>query len=287
MKRPLALALVLPLALLLAAPPASAQEAAPPADAGFKVAGMKCFSDKIVNKAEVTKGGFKFEAGVKIGDTGPGSELADYTFPEDQRKQYFRFDFGEAGAKKTVAAKVVAAKTTLGMNLEVITVSGETSAEGELPAEWSLDKNWPVGFYKVFFSSDGKPAGTAGYLVKAKEERKKPLAAKSVTILSMREGAPVAVEALKPSDNDLVFKVATEGGDTAGMNVGMLLGYIDEEGKKQSVPNSEITVEEWPLEDTELIYTFEMENPMPVGKFFFVVQVDGADLVAHPFAVAE
>ena len=287
--------LALSFCVLLASGPVLAQDTAanPPAEAagdtgaGFKLTGMKCFSDRIINKAGVGKGGFKLEAGVQIGSTGPGSEITDYTFPEDQKKQYFHFDFGEAGAKKKITATVVAAKTTLGINLDVISVSGETDAAGKLPAEWSLKSNWPVGFYEVFFTSGGKPAGSAGYLVRATEDRKKPLVAKGVTILSMREGKAVAVEALKPSDNNLLFKVATEGADTAGADVVMFLGYIDDQEKKQAIPNSEVSVQKWPLENTELIYTFEMEKPFPAGSYFLVVQVGGVDLVAHPFTVAE
>lgn len=286
MKRTLLLPFVmLPLAVTL---PAQEPSAKAPADPGFEIKGMKCFSDKIINKAEIGKGGFKLEAGFKIGtDTGPGSELDDFTFPEDQLKQYFSFDFGSAGAKKTITASVRAIKTTLGANLPVISVSGDTDAEGKLPAEWSLKHNWPVGFYKVFFTCDDKSVGSAGYLVKATKDRTSPIKAEGVTILAYHDGKAVEKTNLKPEDSDLLFKCATKGANTKGVTVRMFIGFIDDKGEKSILPDSEVTMEGWPLEDTEILYSFDMKKPFPEGDYFMVYLIDGEELVAHPFKVAK
>jgi hypothetical protein len=162
--------------------PTWSQDIKAPADPGFEITGLKCFSNKIINKAEINKDGFKFEAGFRVGtNLGPGSELDDFTFPEDQLKQYFEFQFGEGAAGKTITCNVKAMKTTMGASLKVVEVSGKTDSEGKLPAEWSLEKNWPVGLYKVFFTCDGQPVGTAGYLVKAVKDRESPIKATGVT----------------------------------------------------------------------------------------------------------
>lgn len=259
-----------------------------PAGPGFQVTGMKCFSDKIINKLETGKGGFKLEAGFRVGtNLGPGSELEDFTFPEDQMKQFFTFEFGAAGAKKEITATVKAMKTTLGANLKVVSVSGTTDAEGKLPAEWSMKRNWPVGLYKVFFTCNDQPVGSAGYLVKAVKDRESPITSEGVTILSYRDGKAVPKTALTPDDNDLIIKCATKGANTKGADIRMFIGYIDDKGEKLTLPDSEVTMEKWPLEDTELIYTFEMGKKMPVGKFFMVYLINGEELAVHPFTIAE
>lgn len=258
-----------------------------PEDAGFKITGMKCFSDKIINKVEAGKGGFKIEGGFKIGtNTGPGSELEDFTFPETQKKQYFTFDFGAAGAKKKIDVTTKAIKTTLGANQDVITVSGSTDGEGKLPAEWSLKTNWPVGLYKAFFSCEGKPVGTAGYLVKAEKDRVSPIKSKGVTILAVHGGKAETKTKLTPDDNNLIFKCATEGANTKGVKVTMFIGHIDEKGDKNRVPNSEVEIEDWPLEDTTITYTFELEKKFPTGTFYMIYLIDGEELAVHPFTVA-
>ncbi|QIF02422.1 hypothetical protein [Roseimicrobium sp. ORNL1] len=259
-----------------------------PADPGFEIKGMRCFSDSIINKAEVGKSGFKVEIGGSIGTrSGPGSELSDFTFPENQQKQYFIFDFGPQGAEKMITAKLKAMRTTAGAGLSIVEVSGKTDKEGKLPAEWNLKKNWPVGFFKVFFTCEGQPVGTAGYLVKATKDREAPIKATGVTILSFKDGKSTEKTGLTTSDNDLVFKCATTGGNTKGVPVRMFIGQIDDKGEKSILKNSEITVEDWPLEDTELVYSFELPDKFPAGKYHMVIYANNEMLIAHPFTVAE
>lgn len=267
--------------------PAAQKETA--ADPGFEIKSMKCFSDKIINKAEVGKTGFKVEGGIRIGTpSGPGSELADFTFPEDQLKQYFEFQFGPGSAGKTIGVKVKAMRTTLGNNLGVVDVSGKTDAAGKLPAEWSLKKNWPVGLYKVFFTCDGAPVGTAGYVVKAVKDRESPIQATGVTILSLKDGKSTEKTKLTSTDNDLVFKCATKGANTKGVAVRMFVG---QRGAKQEdntiIKGSEITVEDWPLENTEILYSFELPDKFPKGDYDLVIYLDGKLLIEHPFSVSE
>jgi hypothetical protein len=258
------------------------------AEPGFEIKSMRCFSDSIINKAEIGKGGVKIEGGFSIGTrSGPGTELSDFTFPEDQQKHYFIFDFGPGGADKMITANLKAMRTTAGAGVNMIQVSGKTDKEGKLPAEWNLKKNWPVGLYKVFFTCEGQSVGTAGYLVKATKDREAPIKATGVTILSFKDGKPTEKAALTTSDNDLVFKCATTGGNTKGVAVRMFIGQIDDKGEKTIVKNSEITVEDWPLEDTELVYSFELPGKFPAGKYHMVFYVNDEVITAHPFTVAE
>lgn len=274
------------LSLFLTGLPIIAQDVA--VEGGFKITGMKCFSDKIINSVDVGKDGFKIEAGFRIGTpSGPGSELKDFTFPEDQLKQYFTFEFGKAAAGKLINVEVKAMKTTMGVNLDVVSVSGKTDDDGDLPAEWNLKTPWPVGLYKVFFTCEDKPVGTAGYIVKATKDRKTPIKAKGVTILSMRNDKPVEKTQLTPEDNNLIFKCATEGANTKGCTVSMFIGTINEKGEKERMPDTEVTVEDWPLENTELLYTLELPKRFPPGEYHMVFLINDELLTAHPFKVAE
>jgi hypothetical protein len=257
-------------------------------DPGFEIKSMKCFSDKIINKAEIGKTGIKVEGGFRIGTpAGPGSELNDFTFPEDQLKQFFEFQFGPGSAGKTIGVTVKAMRTTLGTNLPVVEVSGKTDATGKLPAEWSLKKNWPVGLYKVFFTCDGAPVGTAGYLVKAVQDRESPIKATGVSILSFKDGKSTEKTKLAPTDNDLIFKCATRGASTKGAEVRMFVGKREQEGKNTIIKGSEVTVADWPLEDTEIIYSLELPDKFPKGNYDMVIFVNGKLLIEHPFSVAD
>jgi hypothetical protein len=266
-------------------PSAKPEQAAGP---GFEIKSMRCFSDSIINKAEIGKGGVKIEGGLSIGTpSGPGTELSDFTFPENQQKQYFIFDFGPGGADKMITANLKALRTTAGAGLNMLQVSGNTDKEGKLPAEWNLKKNWPVGLYKVFFTCEGQSVGTAGYLVKATKDREAPIKATGVTILSFKDGKGTEKAGLTTSDNDLVFKCATTGGNTKGVSVRMFIGQIDDKGEKTIVKDSEIAVEGWPLEDTELVYSFELPGKFPAGKYHMVYYVNDEMIIAHPFTVVE
>lgn len=269
-------------------PAAEKPAAEKPADPGFEIKGLKCFSDKIINKAEVGASGFKVEAGFRVGtNLGPGSELSDFTFPENQLKQFFEFQFGEAAAGKTITATVKGMRTTFGAGIGVVEVSGKTDKNGNLPANWSLEKNWPVGLYKVFFTCDDQPVGSAGYLVKAVKDRESPIKATGVTIISYKDGKGTEKTTLTTADNDLIFKCATTGANTKGTTVRMLIGYEDDKGEKVIMKNSEVTMEDWPLEDTTLVYALELPEKFPAGDYNMVYFINDEPLIAHSFTVTE
>ena len=254
------------------------------AESAFEIKSMKCFGEKSAQKSGVGKGGIELETG---NPDGAGPELADFTFPEDQRKQHFEFQFGPGSEGKTITARVLSMRTTLGANLEVVEVSGKTDGKGRLPAAWNIKKNWPVGLYKVFFTCDGKPVGNAGYLVKAVKERKSPFEATGVTILSHKDGENTEKTELTTSDRDLTFKCSTTGANTGGVTVSMYVQRKKDAGGATTVKGSEVKVEDWPLEDTEIIYSFEMPDKIPVGDYEMVVLIDDEVLTTHPFSVKE
>lgn len=249
---------------------------------GFEITGMKCFSDQKTNKAEVGKDGFKFQASFGLGGK-PGDELKDFTFPETQKKQYFEFQFGPGSEGKTVTVILRGERTTLGIGNKVVEVSGAIDKEGKLPAEWSLKRDWPVGFYKAYFTCEGKPVGSAGYVVKAVKERETPIEATGVKILSFKGDKPTEKTTLSPEDNDLIIKCATKGAHTSGAKVHMFIRSAGEDGKV--VPKSEANVDDWPLEDTEIIYSYEMSKGLPVGSYEFVTEVNEKEITTHPFKV--
>lgn len=252
---------------------------------GFKLVGMKCYSDKIQNKIESGKGGFKIEGGFKLGG-GKGSEISDFTFPEDQLKQYFDFQFGPGSGGKTIDVVLETVKSTAGVGLEVVSLSGKTDGEGKLPAEWNMKKNWPVGTYRASFSCEGKSVGTGTYLVKAVADRESPIKPKELKTYAVKEGERVEKTKLTPGDNSLVFSLATEGAATKGAKVNMFLGYMDDKGEKQVIPDAAVEIEDWPLEDTVLVYTFELPKELPEGKYFMVYLVNDEILLEHEFDVA-
>lgn len=273
------------LALLASAFVCHAEEAKP---VPFKLIGMKAYSDQIENKAEVSKDGFKIEGGVRVGSLAQrGSEISDLAFPETQRKQYFDFTFGPGSAGKEVDVHVVSERTSAGINREVLSLSGKIGAEGVLPAEWSLKKNWPAGLYKVVFTFDEQVVGSGGYLVKATLERDTPITAGDVTTYSLREGKEVEVTTLKPSDNNLVFSCATKGSFTKGATVRMWLEKVDESGAAKEISPTVTEVQDWPLDNTDLVYTLELPGAMPVGSFVVVYAVNGKVLKKQPFSVKE
>lgn len=259
-----------------------------PAAPGFEIQSMKCFSDKIINKASVGVDGIKVEGGIRIGTPeGPGSELTDFTFPEDQRKQYFEFQFGPGSGGKTITASLRAARTTLGANLKIVEISGKTSKDGKLPAEWNMKKNWPVGLYKVFFTCEGESVGTAGYLVKAVKDRESPIVATGVTIVSFKDGKGTEKTKLTTADNDLNFKCETKGASTKGANVRMLVRKKGDKEEERILKGSEVKLEDWPLEDTEIVYSLELPDKFPEGDYDMIIFVNEAQLIAHPFSVTE
>ena len=259
-----------------------------PAGPGFEVTSMKCFSDKIINKASVGVDGVKIEGGIRIGALeGPGSELTDFTFPEDQKKQHFEFQFGPGSGGKTISVSLKAVRTTLGANIGILEVSGKTDKNGKLPAEWNLKKNWPVGLYKAFFTCDGASVGTAGYLVKAVKDRETPIEATGVTILSFKDGKSTEKTKLTTADNDLNFKCATKGANTKGADVRMLVRVKGDKEQERILKGSEVKIDSWPLEDTEMIYSLELPDKFPAGDYDMVIFVNEEQLIAHPFSVTE
>jgi hypothetical protein len=276
---------LLPFLLLALALVSRAEEATP---APFKLIGMKAYSDKIENKAEIGKDGVKIEGGVRVGNISQrGSEITDLTFPETQRKQYFDFTFGSGSAGREVKVNLVSKKTSAGLNRRVLSLAGKIDDKGTLPAEWSLENDWPVGLYNVVFVSDGQVVGSGGYLVKATPERETPVTAGEVTIYSVRDGKEVEMKDLKPSDNNLVFACATKGAFTAGATVRMWLERVDKDGGAQEIQPTVMEVKEWPLDDTNLVYKLELPGAMPVGTFNVVFAVNGKELKRQPFSVKE
>ena len=283
------------IASLFLLPAAFGQEPAPkkepaeaPADPGFEIQSMKCFSDKVINKAAVGVDGIKVEGGIRIGTPeGPGSKLTDFTFPEDQQKQYFEFQFGPGGGGKTITASLRAMRTTLGANLKIVEVTGKTSKDGKLPAEWNMKKNWPVGLYKVFFTCEGASVGTAGYLVKAVQDRESPIESTGVTIFSFKDGKSTEKTKLTTADNDLNFKCETKGANTKGATVRMLVRGTGDKEEERILKGSEVKVEDWPLEDTEIIYSLELPDKFPKGDYEMVIFVNDKVLTEHRFSVTE
>ncbi len=253
----------------------------PPA---FKLKGMKLFSDKIINKAEATSGGFKIQGGIHIGDTGPGSELPGFEFPETQLKQYFTFQFGSAAAGKTLSMIVTGEKTTLGQEIQVISLSGKVGADGDLPASFSLKNNWPVGLYRVDFRLGDDSVGSAGYLVKATADRTAPIALKDLKIYTTEKNQGVERKSPKPGDHYLEFHTSTSGAKTAGAAVKFTLWALDSAGK----PATQVLTTEtkdWPLENTTLIHSAELPKDWPVGKYRIDYEVDGKLAGSEPFEI--
>lgn len=276
---------IVSLVLLASAVLAQAEDAKP---VPFKLIAMKAYSDKIENKAEVGKEGFKIEGGVRVGNISQrGPEIADLTFPETQRIQYFDFTFGPGSAGKDVEVHVVSEKTSAGINRSVLSLSGKINDKGSLPAEWSLTKDWPVGLYNVAFVSAGQGVGNGRYLVKATPERETPITAGDVTIYSVRGGKDVEVKELKPADNNLIFSCSTKGSFTKGATVRMWLEKVDENGASKEIAPTAMEVKEWPLDNTDLVYTLELPGATPVGNFAVVYAVNGKVLKTQPFSVKE
>lgn len=278
----LILAIVLVLAPLCAAGQEK-EEAKPPP---FKVVSMKCFSDKHINRAGVSKEGFRIEGGFKIGNVeGRGSELDEFAFPETQKKHYLDFKFGPGGERKKVKVNLVAKRTTAGLNQSFLELEGTTDGEGNLECEWSLKRNWPIGLYTAYFTHEGQSVGSGGYFVTPeKEHRESPIKADKVTIVIEKDGKTEECAGLVPGGPEARFRIPTTGAKTKGAHVVMKLDRVTG-NEKETISGSEVDIESWPLEDTVLIYTLSLPASFPEGKYRVVVHVDEALLVAHDFEV--
>ena len=263
--------------------PETKPEAKPP----FKVVSMKCFSDKYINRAGISKEGLRIEGGFKIGNIeGRGSELDEFAFPETQRKHYLEFKFGAGGEKKKIHVTLVAKRTTAGLDQSFLEVEGVTSGDGTLDCEWSLKRDWPIGLYTAYFTHEGQAVGSGGYFVTpAKEHRESPIKADKVTILIDKDGKMQEQASLAPGGPEARFRMPTTGAKTKGAHVKMELAHLTDKGAKEAIPGSEVDIPSWPLEDTTLIYTLSLPATFPEGKYQVVVHVDEALLVAHDFEV--
>jgi hypothetical protein len=274
-------------ALMVLAPLCAAAQEKEEAKPPFKVVSMKCFSDRFINRAGISKEGFRIEGGFKVGNVeGRGSELDEFAFPETQKKHYLEFKFGPGSERKKIKVNLVAKRTTAGLNESFLELEGTTDSDGNLECEWSLKRNWPIGLYTAYFSHEGQSVGSGGYFVTPeKEHRESPIKAGKVTILIEKDGKTEECAGLVPGGPEARFRIPTTGAKTKGAHVNMELARITDKGEKEAIQGSEVDIPSWPLEDTVLIYTLSLPASFPEGKYQVVVHVDEALLVAHDFEV--
>jgi hypothetical protein len=257
---------------------AGAQVTAP-----FKLTSIKYFSDRIINKAEKTPGGFKIEFGARVGIKGPGSELGSADFPETQLVQYAKAQFGAAAAGKAVNVLVMAEKTTRGIEKRVISLSGKVGSDGSLPIEVSLKESWPVGIYRMEFYADKALIGKAEYNVLAETLRATPIELKAVRIFTQENNKSVELTTPKPGNRYLEFIGMTAGAKTAGAAVKFTLTFTGDGKANQQVMT--MTVDKWPLENTPLAFNVELPRDWPVGKYRVDFAIDGKPLGNSTFEI--
>ena len=254
--------------------------------APFHLISMKVFSDRILSPTEKGFTPLELAREVKLGEfAGVGSELNGYAFPENQRVQYFRFQFSPGSAGQQVDLTIFGAKTSLGLEKKVTEVTGVIDQDGNLPVQVSIDAVWPVGFYRADFSFGGKSVGQGAYQIKAVKDRTAPITVQRITIYTLEDNRGVLRNTPKTTDRYLEFHAITTGANTAGATVAWKLSVLDNAGRPAGeVSSREIT--NWPLENTVIVAHYELPTDWRAGKYLLEYWVNGTAAGTHTFEIS-
>jgi hypothetical protein len=196
--------------------------------------------------------------------------------------------FDKAAAGQKVVTRVLAVRTTLGAERQLIQFEPVAiDAEGRLPLELKLPGAFPPGLYRVDVIQGDKIIGNAGYIVKATEAKKTPLTVATIDILRRKpDGSPEAAKPPKAADRHLYFVAETKGARTAGAHVTWTFTAVDTTaGKNKDLPG--LDEMNWPLEDTTLVYDIELPRDWPQGKYHVALKVDEETIKEIDFEIKE
>ena len=215
-----------------------------------------------------------------------GTPVNGHELPADQKRQLFILYFDKSAAGQQAAVRVVALKTTVGLEKEVKRFPPVTiDKEGRLPLELTSPRPWPVGYYRIDVSDGKSMIGQVGYQVKALAPKKTPIKIQGVRIF--RDGAGGKVEQVtspKPTDLHQYFAVDTKGAQTDGAKVTWVCTAVDTSaGKNQKVGG--VDIEAWPLDDTTITLDLELPGNWPTGKYKLELWVDGQSIGSHSYEI--
>jgi hypothetical protein len=215
-----------------------------------------------------------------------GTPHKGYELPADQKRQLFILVFDKTAAGQQAAVRVIATKTTVGLEKEVKRFPPVViDQEGRLPIELSSPRPWPAGFYRLEVSDGKSLIGQVGYQVKAAVAKKTPIKVQGVKIFHDKAGGGVEeVQAPKATDRHQYFAVETRGAQTDGAKVTWVITAVDtSKGKNQKV--SGVDIDKWPLDDTTITLDIELPGSWPTGKYKLELFVDGASIGAHSYEI--
>lgn len=216
-----------------------------------------------------------------------GTPLKGYELQSEQKRQLFILYFDKTAVGQQVAVRIVAAKTTAGLEKEVKRFPpAAIDQEGRLPIELSLPRPWPAGFYRLEVSHGKSIAGLV-YRVRPAATKKTPVKLQGVKIFrDMPNGSLEEVQTPKTTDRHLYFALETRGAQTDGAKVTWVCTAVDtSSGKNKKVAG--VDIDEWPLDDTTITLDIELPGDWPKGKYKLELFVDGQPIGAHSYEVKE
>ena len=176
-------------------------------------------------------------------------------------------------------------RTTAGLEELIFTASNSAGADGRLPIELRLPRNWPVGFYDVRLGASERLIASFPFKINPTAPRNTPIkAATDIGIVVMNGNQQIMTAAPKVFNRHIFFILDTTGSNTAGTNVTWTMTALSTEAG-ENIKIGDNTIENWPLENTRLAFDIELPRDWPPGKYRVEAKIGDQLLKARNFEI--
>ncbi len=213
--------------------------------------------------------------------------LTGSEFVETQQRHLYVVEFEKSVAGTPVDVAIVNVRGAGGLEQIIFSASDKINAEGRLPIELRLPRNWPIGHYAVRLGVNERLIASLPFTVRATAPRNTPIKAVSdIRIVRASDDGKelLLAPAPKPGLRLLSFILDTSGSNTGGASVSWSLTALTTNAGN-NIPIGSNTIEDWPLENTRLTFDVELQRDWPVGKYRVEAKIGSQLLSALQFDI--